>query len=390
VPERIPRLKIALLGILTIAAYGCWNYAFGVLLDPVIADTGWSESYLTRVYGSSALIGGFASVFSGWMLDRLGSRFVFSLGAVVSVVAFLVASSTGSQAVFAIASGVGGGMVLALGFYHVTQAVAVRVSPDASTKAIAVVTVWGAFSSVVYLPLSAWLVENHGWRVALTVLAISAGVSFLAAAVGMSTRTESMPLSVDLVAGMREALKTRAARSFLLSQAVMGMAMTVITAYQVPVMTEAGLPLATASAWAGFRGFSQLFGRLPLMPMVRRFGVVGSIRISYVAVWLGAVALAFAGTPLLAGTFAVVAGFGIGAISPLIGIHSRDVFGSQSLGMAMGVVNLMFQVAGAAGPPLAGVLVQQTGSRSVAVLAASFLALLACLSIRSPERSPSG
>src|SRR5690606_32163866 len=180
-----------------------------------------------------------------------------------------------------------------------------------------------------------------------------------------------MPRSLHLVSELRAALRTPAARSFLVSQGIVGIVMGIVSAYQVPAMTAAGLSLSTASFWAGFRGLSQLLGRLPLMPMVERFGVVRSMRISYAAMAVGAVALAFAGTPLLAAIYAIVAGFGIGAISPLIGIHSRDVFGADSLGTAMGAVSLVFQVVGAVGPPLAGWLTGQTGTRSVAVVLAA-------------------
>lgn len=383
-----PRLQVGLLGILTIAAYGCWNYAFGVLLDPVIEDTGWSEQFLTQVFGGSVLLGGVGSIFGGWLLDRLGSRTVFMTGAVVALATFLTAASTTSQAVFAVAAAVGGGVVAALGFYHVTQTVAVRISPRASTKAIAVVTVWGAFSSFIYLPASAWLVENHGWRPAMVVLSVSAAAAFLVAALAMSTRTKSMPRSLHLMSELRAALRTPAARSFLVSQGIVGVVMGIVSAYQVPAMTAAGLSLSTASFWAGFRGLSQLLGRLPLMPMVERFGVVRSMRISYAAMAVGAVALAFAGTPLLAAIYAIVAGFGIGAISPLIGIHSRDVFGADSLGTAMGAVSLVFQVVGAVGPPLAGWLTGQTGTRSVAVVLAGVLALAGGAVLRSPRRLP--
>ena len=103
---------------------------------------------------------------------------------------------------------------------------------------------------------------------------------------------------------------------------------------------------------------------------------------------VGAVALAFAGTPLLAASYAIVAGFGIGAIAPLIGIHSRDVFGADSLGTAMGAVSLVFQVVGAVGPPLAGWLTGQTGTRSVAVVLAGVLALAGGAVLRSPRRLP--
>src|SRR5690606_20759354 len=115
-------------------------------LAPCSEDPGGSEQFLTQVFGGSVLLGGVGSIFGGWLLDRLGSRTVFMTGAVVALATFLTAASTTSQAVFAVAAALGGGVVAALGFYHVTQTVAVRISPRASTKAIAVVTVRGARS----------------------------------------------------------------------------------------------------------------------------------------------------------------------------------------------------------------------------------------------------
>lgn len=378
-----------MLGLLTIAAYGCWHYSFGVLLDPIIADTGWSETFLTSAFGASVLIGGVASVLGGWLLDRIGSRMVFLAAAGLALVGFSVAVVTSSPVVFAVATATGGGAIGALGFYHITQTVAVRLSPVSSTKAIAVLTVWGAFASAIYLPATAWLVERFSWRPALAVIAASAVVAFVAAAASIDTRTRDMPPGFHIVDELRSVVRSPVARSFLLSQAVVGVAMGVVLAYQVPAMTAAGLPLAAASFWAGFRGFSQLLGRIPLMPMVIRFGVVRSMRIAYVAIAVGSVILAYAGTPVLAAGYAVVAGFGIGAISPLIGIHSRDVFGTASLGTAMGMVSLVFQVVAALGPPLAGWLAVTTGSRAVAVVGAGVLAAVAAAVLRSPERSPS-
>src|SRR5690606_32239519 len=127
--RRIPHFKIGVLGAVTIAAYGCWHYAFSVLLDPIIEDTGWSEPFLASAFGVSLLIGGLASILGGWMLDRFGSRFVFSLAAVIGLATFLTASLTESQTVFAMTTSVGGGVIAALAFYHITQTVAVRVSP---------------------------------------------------------------------------------------------------------------------------------------------------------------------------------------------------------------------------------------------------------------------
>ena len=69
----VPHWRIAVLGLITISVYGSWYYAFGVLLDPINADTGWSEPTLTGAFGIPILVAGVASLFGGWVLDRFGS-----------------------------------------------------------------------------------------------------------------------------------------------------------------------------------------------------------------------------------------------------------------------------------------------------------------------------
>lgn len=383
--RRIPRLQVGVLGVITIAVYGSWYYAFSVLLDPIIDETGWSEPVLASVFGASVLLGGVASVGGGWLLDRLGSRLVFAMAAGIGLVSFLVAASAASALLFGVAAAIGGGAFSALGFYHITQTVAVRISPGSSTRAIAVVTVWGAFASAIYMPAAALLVGPFGWRATLVVVSISAVLAFVVGAVLIDTRTAKMPAGLHIFSELRISLGNPTARAFMVSQAVVGIAIGVILVYQVPAMTSAGLPLAAASFWAGFRGFAQLLGRLPLMPLVHRLGVVRALRVSYLAIGAGAIALAFAGTPLLAAVYALVAGFGVGAASPLIGMLTRDVFGASSLGTAMGMISLVFLVVGSIGPPLAGWVSVATGSRAVAVVGAGVLAVVAAGLLRAPR-----
>lgn len=386
----IPRVKIGILGAITIAAYGCWFYAFGVLFDPILGDTGWSEAGLASAFSISVLLGGLGSIGGGWLLDRFGSRLVFLLGGIVALVTFQIAASATSLATFTLAGAIGGGTIGALAFYHVTQTTAVRISPGRSDRAIAVLTIWGAFASAIYMPIAALMVGPLGWRVTLRTLTASAVVVLLIGAVAINTRTPSMPRTRNVLGDLKLALSQSPARRFLVAQGLAGIGVATILVYQVPAMTAAGLPLAAASFWAGARGFSQLFGRLPLMPIVTRFGVVGSLRIAYSSTALGTLVLAIAGNPWLAAVYAILAGFGIGATSPLVGMHSNEVFGQRSLGTAMGVMGMVFLVVGSIGPALAGLVADATGSRALPVAVAAFVTFSAALVIRpwSARESP--
>jgi MFS family permease len=386
--ERFPALHIGVLGVITIAVYGSWYYAFGVLLDPIIADTGWSEAVLATSFAVASMVAGFGSLGGGWLLDRSGSRFVFGGAALAGLLAFQVAASTDSVVTFAVMAAIGGGAFGALGFYHITQTAAVRISPQATTKAIAVLTIWGAFASAIYMPISAWLVQSVGWRSTLRITTLSAVVALVLGAIVVDTRVAGRPGKIHIWAELLASLRVSETRRFVIAQGLVGMGAATILVYQVPAMTAAGLTLSAASFWAGFRGFAQLGGRVPLVPIVARLGTAGSLRVAFGAISLGALLLAFAGNPVLAAAYALLAGFGIGASSPLTGMHARDLFGTTSLGTAMGLVSFVFLVFGSLGPATAGWIASATGSRALPVALAAVVTFAAIFLIRAaPDRS---
>lgn len=383
--EVIPRGRVAVLGLITIAVYGSWFYSFGVLLDPIIEDTGWSETAVAAVFSSSSLIAGVGGLVGGWVLDRWGSRLVFAVAAVLGGGSLALAAGAATTAAFALGGAVGGGVLASLGFYHVTQTVAVRISPGSEDRSIAVLTIWGAFASVIFIPLTAWLVTRFDWRATLLFLAASAALALLAGALLIDTRPRGEVERPPLFRDVGRSSRSGPARRFLISQALAGIGVGTILVYQVPAMTAAGLALGAASFWAGFRGFAQLGGRLPLMPIVRRLGVARSLSISYLAIAVGSIALAFSGNQILAATYAVAAGFGIGAVSPLVGMHSKDVYGQASLGTAMGLVSLVFHVATSVGPVAAASVVEVTGSRAIPVAVSGMVMMVAALVIRATD-----
>ncbi len=154
-------------------------------------------------------------------------------------------------------------------------------------------------------------------------------------------------------------------RAFTLAVALGWVAMSTILVYQVPVMTAAGLPLATAATVAGLRGMSQTAGRIPLAPIVRRLGSARSVALALTSIAAGGVVLAFSGRVVPAVVFALLAGFGIGAMSPLQGIVVEELFDRETLGATMGSYGLIGMGGGAIGPAMAGLLADTSGSRRI-------------------------
>ena len=100
---------------------------------------------------------------------------------------------------------------------------------------------------------------------------------------------------------------------------------------------------------------------------------------------IGTALLAVAGNVFVAALYAVVAGVGIGAMSPLQGMYSEELFGAASLGTAMGMLTMVFGVVGSVGPAIAGWVAQSTGSRAWPVAGAAVISLAAAFLVRPAD-----
>jgi MFS family permease len=375
-PQPSRRLYLPALGLVTISSYGSWFYAFGVLLDPIRLATGWSEATLTGSFSAGTVAVGVASIPGGRLVDRVGIRATLAVAGIGGAAGLLAASQARHPLVFAAAAAVAMAFLGGFGFYHITMTAAVRLRPADPTRAIAHLTIWGAFSSAIYLPATAALLDHLSWRATVVVLAAVAFVVLAGAASLLPPLLPEPPEPADDRTAEPSVLPLRQVarllvdgpqrRAFTAATAAGYVALTALLVYQVPVMTAVGLPLATAATLAGVRGLLQTMGRVPVGFLVRRFGAVPSLAAAFVALGAGGATLAVAGRVETAVVFAVLAGFGIGAFSPLQGMLTERLFPAATLGATMGLYSTVGMVAGAAGPAVAGVLVEATGDRRVA------------------------
>jgi MFS family permease len=182
-------------------------------------------------------------------------------------------------------------------------------------------------------------------------------------------------------------------RAYTGAVALSGIAISTLLVYQVPLMVSAGLPLTTAATMAGVRGFAQLGGRLPLTPLLRLVGSRVALMLAFGAIALSTGILTVAGSVPIALLFAITAGFGIGAYSPLHGIYAQELFDRRTLGATMGLYGSVMMLSGAVGPVAAGWLAEATGERrwTALLMATTAVGAIALMS-RTPRvisRTPS-
>lgn len=396
-------LPVWSLGLYTITAYGTWAYAFGVLIEPINAETGWTTSFLGSVYGVAMLLTGLSAFWSGRLLDRFGPVVPLAVHGVVASGLMLAAVSVDRQWLFGLLFATGAGLSGATGFYTMTTVIAARSRPDRPERAIAVLTLVGAFCSPIYLPLTAWLLTVWDWRTVASLLILTgiAGAAQAAIVTGrvrladedeMGGTVRPSARSLDAV---RRAMVRPDVRRALAVYFLAGAAAGSMWVYQVPMMTGAGLGLGLAGTLAGLRGFCQIFGRMGLTGAVERHGSARLLQGAYVITAVGGVALlvaSFVGVDStssvigLSLVFALLAGTGFGASSPLQAIHARLHFDPGDLGLLMGLQGAVLGFAGAVGPMAGAFLRDATGSW-IPTISLVVVILVASAALLRPDRT---
>jgi MFS family permease len=362
---------------MTVGAYGLVLYGFGAFVAPIRDDTGWSNGAISAAFSVATLGGGVLSLTSGRLLDRIGARPVTG-GALAIGSALLVASSTvDAAAAFIVSWGLGGAVIGAGLYYNATMAITARITTaEERPAAYTWLTVIGGLAAPIAFPLAGLFVEAWGWRVAVRAM-VGVMILFCLPAVvavrGEGGGVDADGTSGDGFASIGDALRSRHVLRWLLAAAAALAGLVAVQVHHVAAIEATGVGVGTASAMAGIRGLLSLPGRAGASALTSRFGVVNSLRSMYLVMAAGTLALVAAGPVGWVWGFVVLTGVTFGSIAPLQGLYAADLYGRRRIGTLMGMQQVVFGTASAAGPFVLGLAVDLTGGYDVLLVAAAAL-----------------
>lgn len=369
---------VATLGLTEMTSWGVLYYAFSVILEPLQAELQWSQSTITGAFSLAILASGLAAIPVGRRLDRYGPRFLMTAGSCVGVLLVLAWSQVQT---------VGGfylvwlliGLVTATLFYEPAFTVVANWFIRKRAQALTLLTFGGGLASVVFVPLTEWLVRLHGWRSALLILAvILAIVTIPLHALVLRRRPTDLgllpdgelhtPTSTTLNelaqpgASLAEAVREQTFWWLAAAFALSAFASISITIYLIPYLTAQGFSTPFAAAALSLLGGSQIPGRLVFTPLGNRVSrrLLTAILFSMQAAAL-LVLLTFPGR---AGVllFAVLFGSGAGASSPARAALLAERYGYLHYGSISGVQTLVMTLARSLAPLSIGLLYGLSGS----------------------------
>jgi predicted MFS family arabinose efflux permease len=393
-----PRVVVPVLGVVEILAWGSTVHLPAVLAGPIAADTGWPAAWTAGAFSVALLVSGLAAPRVGELVERRGGRPVLAGGTALLAVGLLLLGLAPSLPVH-VAAWALLGIGMAATLYDAAFAALGRLYGSAARGPITDLTLIAGFASTVCWPLSALLLTEVGWRGAC--LAYAGLHAFLvlplllaaypreaprAPAVGPPAAASGAPPPPPPSAKAGAVPTALLAASFAVAAAVT----MAVTVHVLEVLQDRGMGLAAAVAVGALLGPAQVAGRL----VEKLFGrlwhpmwtLVGANGLS-----TAGLALLHAGGPPEAAALALY-GAGLGLRSIARGTVPLALFGPAGYAALMGRIALPVQVAQAAAPFAAALVLERAGAEaltaSLAGLSAASLALCLPLlpaAVRAPR-----
>ncbi|MFG3441597.1 MFS transporter [Nonomuraea sp. NPDC047897] len=268
------RRIVAALAVTQTIGYGVLYYAFSVFLAPMARDLRAGGPQVAAALTLSVLITALCAPLVGRVLDARGGRGLMTAGSVLGTAAVLAWSRVDSlPQLYAVFTAIG--VACAMVLYEPALAVVVSwFDGKERANALLGVTMVAGFASAIFLPLTGLLVERHGWRPALVVLALvygGAAIPLHAFVLRRRAATRHRPAAsarrADIV---RTATRARPFWLLVAAFTAHGGAVAVIAVLLISYLVQLGHPPVLAAALAGLLGVLSVTGRLVTTGLQRR------------------------------------------------------------------------------------------------------------------------
>ena len=386
-PSHKTRYQVGLVGWLSLAQLISWGsvfYTFTLIMGPVERELGLSRVESSLAFSLALLAEGLAAYPVGRWIDRGHERAVMTGGSLLAGLCLLahgwVASKAGLYAVW-----MGLGFAMAAVLYSPVFAVVTRRFPHDFRRAIITMTFLGGLASTVFIPLTAWLIADFGWRHAMMALAaLHVGVCAPLHGVLLRDAPKRNAAHADRQSHQGGSLKQHVLSApFLLVGlfVVLMMSVTVaLPAHMVSLLREHGLNEAWVIAIPASIGAIQVLGRLLLFFFERHFNLHLANRLIPCLMPLGLVALLVApwtgsahGAVVI--LFVVLWGIGNGMLTIVKGTAIAEYVDREHVASLNGALGLPLALARSAAPLGLGLLWSPQSGYAVG------LGVLLCLSL---------
>ncbi len=337
------------------------SFAGGLFIAPLEKEFGWSRTEISSAHMISAVTIILFAPFVGYLVDRLGPRRL-GIVAVIAVAAGLSLFSLTGPNIWSWRL-----------LWVVMAAATVIIQPLVWTSAItglfsagrglalAFVLCGSSICSIVTPPLTYWLIESYGWRLAFVGIGVCWGLVvlplvllFFTSAQDSARRdTPLAPLASRpsfLTSFRGDVLTWRfmqlAMAGFCIAIAVVSVSVTI-----VPILSSNGISRGEAAGIASLLGFSAIAGRLTIGHLLDRFpGRLIAAVVVCMPIIGSLILIELPGSATAASAAVLIFGLSMGAELDILAYLTSRYFKAESFGMMFGTIGGFVALAGAGGP----------------------------------------
>src|SRR5581483_325327 len=354
----------------------------------VVRDTGWSYTFVMAGVSAGLFVAGLVSPRVGRTIGAQGGRPVLATSAALLALGLMLIGIAPSIPIY-----LGGWIVIGAGMgaglYDAAFSTLGSIYGKDARKPITWVTLFGGFASTVCWPLSAFLVDQLGWRGACFVYAaIQLGFSLPIHLFVLPARSEDVSTATADKAAVTLARGERPVFIILAIVLTLGAAVLSMVGMHLLVLLQArGVSLAAAVAFGAMVGPAQVGARVIEMLAGSRYHPIWTMIASTVLVAAGTWLL-YLNAPIYAVALVLYgAGNGIGSIAR--GTLPLALFGAQRYPVLMGRLAMPLLIAMSIAPVIGALTFNTAGVDGtlglLAAIATLNVALVCALKLSIPK-----
>jgi predicted MFS family arabinose efflux permease len=344
------------------------RHGFGLWLQPITMDRGWSRETFALALAVQNLAWGLAGPFAGMLADRFGAFRVLMAGSVLYALGLVTMALATSGLAFMGSAGLVLGMAQSGTTYAVVYGVIARnVAPERRSWAMGITAAAGSFGQFLMVPVENWLIGHTGWDNALFILGIAAlAIMPLAFGLREPAKAAASGPQQSIAAALREAFAYPSFRWLMAGYFVCGFQVVFIGVHMPSYLKDHGLEPGVATVALALIGLFNVFGTYTaglLGQTMAKKHILATIYLARAVVIALFILLPL--TPWSVYIFAATMGFlWLSTVPPTNAIVAQ-IFGVQYMSMLGGVVFLSHQIGSFLGVWLGGRLYDMTGSYDV-------------------------
>ncbi|MBM3926265.1 MAG: MFS transporter [SAR202 cluster bacterium] len=379
---------------------GTGAYAFGLFVQPLENEFGWSRTAINASLSFAAL-SGLVSPIAGYLMDRHGARPVLIVSVLLMALSYLLRPLMSELWHWYALS-----VLFNLGFPGATSLAAGRLVaiwfPKTRGRVMGVVSMGNNFGGLTLTPLASLVVTTAGWQYGYGLFGLLAIVIALLAfffvhdqprggrpAQGKPAPQDQAGADKPQLQGFtaRQAFRTRAFYSVAVGVLLGSFTYSAVLPQIIPHLENVGMSSGRASLLLSLMALLGLIGKGLFGYLSDKLTALGAFMVSLGVQVAGLILIVSSGSSSLPWVIVPFFGLGFGAMGALIPLTVQEIFGVKAYGSIAGMVNVFTVVSYFAGPIMVGAYFDATGDYKLAFLTVAglfFLGIMTLASARLP------